>query len=360
MRIVLLGAPGSGKGTQAKLLVEKYNIAHISTGDLLRAAVQAGTDLGKKAKAIMDSGELVPDDIVLGMIQERLAKPDARNGFILDGFPRNIPQAQALDALLARMAQPLQLSLLIDVDTEVLVKRLTGRRTCASCGQIYNIYFSPPKAAGKCDRCGGVLQQRSDDNEVTVRNRLQVYEQQTAPLVSYYKAQGKLRTVKGMGNMNEIFRTISEIVEAQTRPLAAALKSESKPAATARPAVGGMGAPGKSATKGQSEGQAARKAEAPQAAAAPAAAGGKKAAAKKKASVKKAPAKTLPKKKAPAKKKAPKKIPGRKKAPARKKAPVKKAAPKKKSAAKKKPVAKKKRAMKKGAPKKKAAGKKKR
>jgi adenylate kinase len=143
MRIVLLGAPGSGKGTQSKLLVDKYKIPQISTGDLLRAAVAANSDLGKKAKAAMDAGQLVSDDVVLGMIQERLGKPDARSGFILDGFPRNIPQAQALDAMLARMGQPLQLALLVDVDTEVLMKRLTGRRTCSSaaCGAIYNIYF---------------------------------------------------------------------------------------------------------------------------------------------------------------------------------------------------------------------------
>src|SRR3990172_2997609 len=224
MRIVLLGAPGSGKGTQAKLLVEKYKIPQVATGDLLRAAVSAGTELGRKAKAVMDSGQLVSDVIVLGIIQERLAKPDAKAGFILDGFPRNIPQAQALDAMLARMASPLQLALLVDVDNDVLMKRLTGRRSCgnASCGAIYNIYFSPPKTPGKCDRCGGHLQHRSDDNETTVGNRLKVYEDQTAPLVSYYKAQGKLRTVRGTGSVNEIFKTVSDIIEVQKRPLAAA------------------------------------------------------------------------------------------------------------------------------------------
>ncbi|MEK7666394.1 MAG: adenylate kinase, partial [Pseudomonadota bacterium] len=184
MRIVLLGAPGSGKGTQSKLLIEKYKIPQISTGDLLRAAVAAGSDLGRKAKSAMDAGLLVSDDVVLGMIQERLSKPDARAGFILDGFPRNIPQAQALDAMLARLSQPLQLALLVDVDTEVLMKRLTGRRTCsnAMCGAIYNIYFSAPKSPGKCDKCGANLAHRSDDNENTVRSRLQVYGQQTAPL----------------------------------------------------------------------------------------------------------------------------------------------------------------------------------
>ncbi len=220
MRIVLLGAPGSGKGTQAKLLVEKYKIPQMSTGDLLRAEVSAGTELGKKAKSAMDSGQLVSDEVVLGMIQARLSKPDSKNGFILDGFPRNIPQAQSLDAMLARLGQPLQLALLVDVDTEVLMKRLTGRRTCGSCGAIYNIYFSAPKTANKCDKCGGALQHRSDDNEQTVSNRLQVYQQQTAPLVNYYKAQGKLRTVRGVGAVSVIYKNVSDIIESQIRPLA--------------------------------------------------------------------------------------------------------------------------------------------
>ncbi len=236
MRIVLLGAPGSGKGTQAKLLVEKYKIPQFSTGDLLRAAVAAGTELGKKAKAAMDAGQLVADDVVLGMIQERLATPDAKGGFILDGFPRNIPQAQALDAMLARVGQPLQLALLVDVDIEVLMKRLTGRRTCGTCGAIYNVYYTPSKVPGKCDKCGGTLQHRSDDNETTVRNRLKVYEEQTAPLVSYYKAQGKLRTARGVGSISDIFKAISDIIEAQMRPLAAVGvgMSAAKPAAPAK------------------------------------------------------------------------------------------------------------------------------
>lgn len=240
MRIVLLGAPGSGKGTQSKLLVEKYKIPQMSTGDLLRAEVAAGTELGKKAKAAMDSGQLVTDDVVLGMIQSRLSKPDARGGFILDGFPRNIPQAQSLDAMLARLAQPLQLALLVDVDNEVLLKRLTGRRTCGSCGAIYNIYFSAPKASGKCDKCGGALQHRSDDNEDTVGKRLKVYQAQTAPLVSYYKAQGKLRTVKGVGGINDIFKNVTDIIETQIRPLASVMSKieagQAKAKAAAKPA----------------------------------------------------------------------------------------------------------------------------
>src|SRR3989344_3648812 len=220
MRIVLLGAPGSGKGTQAKLLVEKYKIPQMSTGDLLRAEVAAGTDLGKRAKAAMDAGQLVSDEVVLGMIQARLAKPDAKSGFILDGFPRNIPQAQSLDAMLARLGQPLQLALLVDVDSDVLLKRLTGRRTCGSCGAIYNIYFSAPKTANKCDKCGSALTHRSDDNEQTVGKRLGVYQQQTAPLANYYKAQGKLRTVRGVGVVSAIFKNATDIIESQIRPLA--------------------------------------------------------------------------------------------------------------------------------------------
>lgn len=225
MRIVLLGAPGSGKGTQSKLLVEKYKIPQISTGDLLRQAVATGTELGRRAKATMNAGQLVSDEIVLGIIQERLSHPDAKSGFILDGFPRNIPQAQALDAMLARMGQPLQLALLVDVDSEVLMKRLTGRRSCGSsaCGAIYNIYFTPPKNPGKCDKCGSGLQHRSDDNEDTVRKRLAVYEQQTAPLISYYRAQGKLRTAKGVGAIADIFRNVVDIIEAQIRPLASVM-----------------------------------------------------------------------------------------------------------------------------------------
>jgi adenylate kinase len=301
MRIVLLGAPGSGKGTQSKLLIEKYKIPQISTGDLLRAAVAAGSELGRKAKSAMDAGQLVSDDVVLGMIQERLSKPDARGGFILDGFPRNIPQAQALDAMLARLSQPLQLALLVDVDTEVLMKRLTGRRTCsnASCGAIYNIYFSAPKSPGKCDKCGSNLAHRSDDNENTVRSRLQVYEQQTAPLVSYYKAQGKLRTVRGTGSVNEIFKNVTDIIEVQMRPLAAAMSAAQAAAAKSAPAKPAR------AEKKPAPAKAAAKAAAKPAAKKPAA---KKPAAKKKPAPKlkkKAVKKAAPKKaKKPTKKKA--------------------------------------------------------
>ena len=208
MRIVLLGAPGSGKGTQAKLLVERFGIPPVSTGDLLRAAVKAESPLGKKAKAAMDAGELVSDDIVLGMIEDRLQQPDAGKGFILDGFPRNIPQAEELDALLGRIGQSLDTALHISVDFDVLMERLTGRRTCESCGQMYNVYSTPPSIEGRCDKCGGNLLHRADDNEETIRSRLEVYQQQTAPLEAYYKEQGKLKVVEGVGEIDTIFNAV--------------------------------------------------------------------------------------------------------------------------------------------------------
>ncbi len=213
MRIVLIGAPGGGKGTQAKLLIEKYGIPQISTGDLLREAVAAGTALGVQAKVAMDAGQLVSDDIVLGMIKERLSKPDTNKGFILDGFPRNIAQAEALDKLLSDIGKPLQTSLLIDVPFDVLMQRLTGRRTCQSCGQMYNVYTTPPRVEGVCDKCGGHVAQRSDDNEETISKRLRVYEEQTAPLVDYYRSQGKLRTVDGLGEIDDIFASVCQVLD---------------------------------------------------------------------------------------------------------------------------------------------------
>jgi len=213
MRIVLLGAPGSGKGTQAKMLMDHYGIPQVSTGDLLRAAVSAGTTLGQKAKAAMDAGELVSDDIVLGMIQERLQEDDAANGFILDGFPRNPAQAEALDPMLEKMGQPLDAAVQIDVDLDLLMKRILGRRTCAGCGAVFNVYTHPPKEEGVCDYCGGELTQRGDDNEETVRNRLEVYEQETAPLVDYYRGQGLLHTVNGVGEVDEIFAAITQTLD---------------------------------------------------------------------------------------------------------------------------------------------------
>lgn len=213
MRIVLLGAPGSGKGTQSKFLVEHYKVPQISTGDLLRAQVAAGTPLGLKAKEAMDHGQLVADDIVLGMIRERLAEDDTRDGFILDGFPRNIAQASALDALLAELGKPLQAAILLDVPFEDLMQRLTGRMTCVKCGAVYNKYTHAPRKAGVCDVCGGELTQRADDNEETVGKRLRVFEEQTAPLINFYKAEGKLHTVDGRRPMEAIFADFRTIID---------------------------------------------------------------------------------------------------------------------------------------------------
>ncbi|HVT36994.1 MAG TPA: adenylate kinase [Nevskiaceae bacterium] len=208
MRIVLLGAPGSGKGTQAKKLMERFKIPQVSTGDLLRAAVAGGTELGKKAKVAMDAGQLVADDIVIGMIKERLEQEDTHHGFIFDGFPRSIPQAEALDTMLAGLNKPLQTALLLHVEFDALFKRLTGRRTCKVCGQMYNIYYSAPKKDGVCDKEGGELMQRADDNEDTISKRLKVYREQTEPLIAYYKAQKKFQTVEGEGSMDKIFDDI--------------------------------------------------------------------------------------------------------------------------------------------------------
>lgn len=212
MRLVFFGAPGSGKGTQARRLMEEYANPQISTGDLLRAAVAAGTELGKKAKNAMDAGKLVADDIVVGMIRDRLQHKDTRFGFILDGFPRSLAQAQALDQMLEKESQPLHLAILLDVDLGGLVKRLTGRRTCKLCGHLYNIYYSPPKKPGICDQDGGELIQRADDNEDTITKRLTVYQDQTAPLIDYYKKQNKFVSVNGEGKMEEIFKRIQAVL----------------------------------------------------------------------------------------------------------------------------------------------------
>ena len=212
MRIVLLGAPGAGKGTQAKKLIEKYPVPQISTGDLLRAAVAAGTSLGKEAKSYMDKGELVPDKVVLGMVGERLKQEDCRKGYILDGFPRNTEQAQALDDMLADMGMSLSAALSVEVPFRDLMKRLTGRRTCKACGQMYNIYFQAPKKDNLCDKCGGELFQRDDDREETIRKRLDVYTSQTAALIDYYKKKGVLKSVSGTGSVDDIFTRVCAAV----------------------------------------------------------------------------------------------------------------------------------------------------
>ena len=213
MRIVLLGAPGSGKGTQAQRLMAEKGIPQISTGDLLRAAVASGSELGRKAKSAMDAGELVSDDIVLGMIRERLAEDDAANGFILDGFPRNESQAESLDELLAELGQPLDAAVLMDVDFDILMKRLTGRRTCSATGKVLNIYFSPQEELDACVEAGGELLQRDDDNEETIANRLQVYREQTAPLVDYYRDRGLLKTVDAEGTVEDVYERLVSAVE---------------------------------------------------------------------------------------------------------------------------------------------------
>ncbi|MFT7235053.1 MAG: adenylate kinase [Methylophagaceae bacterium] len=213
MRTVLLGAPGSGKGTQGVVLSKKYGIPQISTGDLLRAAVTAGSALGKEAKSAMDAGALVSDDIVIGLIKERISQPDATKGYVLDGFPRNIPQAEALDGMLDDLNHPLQGVVLLDVAFEELMQRLTGRRTCKDCGAIYNIHLSPAKVAGHCDSCSGELFQRADDNEETIGNRLNVYQEQTAPLVDYYHQQHKLHTVIGTGDVKGITEAIGGVFD---------------------------------------------------------------------------------------------------------------------------------------------------
>jgi adenylate kinase len=194
-RVVLLGAPGAGKGTQAKMLIDKFKIPQISTGDILRKAVADGTPLGKEAKVIMDAGGLVSDKIVLGLVEERIKQPDCKDGFILDGFPRNTAQAEALDKILSSTGAPLTIALNIDVDMNDLLKRLTGRRTCKGCQQMYNVHFSAPKKEGVCDKCGKELFQRPDDKPETIENRLAVYRKDTAPLIVYYEKKGLLKKI---------------------------------------------------------------------------------------------------------------------------------------------------------------------
>ncbi len=208
MRIVLLGAPGSGKGTQAKKLMADRNIPQVSTGDMLREAVAAGTRFGLKAKEVMDAGNLVPDAVVLGIISERLAQPDAKDGFILDGFPRNTQQALDLDELLDQMGKPLDCAVLMDVDFDILMKRLTGRRTCSLTGKLLNVYFSPQEELDECTAAGGELIQREDDNEETIRNRLDVYRDSTEPLIAFYRDRGKLRTVAAEGSVDEVYERL--------------------------------------------------------------------------------------------------------------------------------------------------------
>jgi len=209
MRLILLGPPGAGKGTQAKLLVERLKIPQVSTGDMLRAAVKAGTPLGQEAKQYMDRGALVPDAVIIGLVRERLQQPDCAGGYILDGFPRTAAQAEALEKTLAALHASLDSVVSLEVPTEDLVLRIAGRRTCRNCGAMYHVRFSPSKTEGRCDACGGPTYQRDDDREETVRRRLAVYAEQTAPLVSFYEARGLLRRVPGTGEIAEIFQRIA-------------------------------------------------------------------------------------------------------------------------------------------------------
>lgn len=211
MRIVLLGAPGSGKGTQAKRLHADRGWPQLSTGDLLRDAASAGTPMGLRAKAAMDAGELVADEVVLGLIKDRLGAGDAGRGYILDGFPRNLAQAGALDGVLAELDQTLDAAILMDVPHELLMKRLTGRRTCSKTGKLLNIHFSPPEELQACIDAGGELLQRDDDREATINNRLAVYRRQTEPLVDYYRGRGLLRVVPADGSIDEVHARLVEV-----------------------------------------------------------------------------------------------------------------------------------------------------
>lgn len=212
MGIIMLGPPGSGKGTQAKMLTEEFAIPQISTGDMLRAAARNETELGLKAKSYMDAGGLVPDEVVIGIVKERLAQANCDNGFILDGFPRTIPQAEALDRAAAELGKEIQVVLSLEVDREELMERLCGRRTCTGCGAMFHVKFSVPKSPGRCDKCGGSLVQRDDDKEETIRKRLENYDQSTAPLLEYYRGTGKIRTVMASGGIDAIYRSIVQIL----------------------------------------------------------------------------------------------------------------------------------------------------
>jgi len=214
MRAILLGPPGCGKGTQAKILIDMYGVPQIATGDILREALKKGTPLGVQAQSYMDKGQLVPDDLVIQIIEERLKQADCGSGFILDGFPRTIAQAEALDKTLTGMGLTLEYVFNIDVGDEELVKRLTGRRICKSCGASYHLAFNPPREDGRCDACQGELYQRDDDKEETIRNRLKVYQAQTAPLIDFYQEQNILSSINGVGSIDQITARLKAAVSA--------------------------------------------------------------------------------------------------------------------------------------------------
>jgi adenylate kinase len=212
VNLVLMGLPGAGKGTQAEKIVEKYGIPHISTGDMFRAAMKEGTELGLKAKSFMDQGALVPDEVTIGIVRERLSKDDCQKGFLLDGFPRTVPQAEALENILTDLGKKIDYVLNIDVDQDILMERLTGRRICKNCGSTYHLVFNPPAQEGVCNRCGGELYQRADDNAETVNNRLQVNIEQAKPLLDFYETKGYLRNIDGQQDINKVFVDIDSLL----------------------------------------------------------------------------------------------------------------------------------------------------
>ncbi|MCA9771492.1 MAG: adenylate kinase [Myxococcales bacterium] len=213
MNLIFLGAPGSGKGTQAEILVERHEIPQISTGDMLRLAIRHNEPFGREAKKYINRGDLVPDDLVIQIVEQRLGQPDCRQGFILDGFPRTVAQANALEQVLGKDDRAIDVVINLCVDEGELLKRLTGRRVCSKCGTMYHLSFNPPENEGRCDRCGGRLFQRDDDQEDTIRARFEVYQEQTAPLIAYYQEKSVLRTIKGTGGAREIADRIAEVLK---------------------------------------------------------------------------------------------------------------------------------------------------
>lgn len=217
MKIIMLGAPGAGKGSQASRIAKEYQLPHISTGDIFRANLKEETELGKRAKSFMDKGELVPDDITIAMLLDRIHKEDCKNGYILDGFPRTIPQAEALKEALAKKDEKIDLALDVEASDELIIKRMAGRRTCPACGAIYHIVTLPPKTEGICDRCGADLIQRKDDNEETVKNRLKIYHEVTEPLISYYKKEGILEEIDGAEELDKVFEKVKRIIHERSQ-----------------------------------------------------------------------------------------------------------------------------------------------
>lgn len=213
MNLILMGLPGAGKGTQAEKISEKYNIPHISTGDMFRLAIKEGTELGKQAKSFMDQGDLVPDEVTIGIVEERLLKDDCENGFLLDGFPRTIAQAEALNKLMTNLDRSIDCVLHIDVPEENLVERLTGRRVCPTCGATYHVMYNPPEKVGICDNDGSTLIQREDDQPETVKNRLAVNVKQTKPLLDFYQEEGLLATINGDQHIDQVFQDVQKIIE---------------------------------------------------------------------------------------------------------------------------------------------------